>query len=314
MVVACGSVVGALLGAVGSQRACWLAIRHGRWPVVVWMIGGAARGRPVAAEAGRAAGWADAVADRFSARDAVGARGPLLESPHLIGHRGGELLAPPGPRQRFVVEQQHRPGGVRLEATGLDVGLEVQHNPFVAEADAEVLKASIAASGLRQDVVELIVEHRGGVTGGGPQKGFATPGAMIVVEHPPVRDRVAQLHRARRDGVPLEVVALAVDAPQLPRLAAGMILAHQHLDPRREPHEAAVEVAGDPFPPGLRDALRRLRGVVPLMLAEQYDLGAMILAAQKPRLLSFTQRSPEVGCGRLPSAAARAPSARPGGA
>jgi hypothetical protein len=80
-----------------------------------------------------------------------------------------------------------------------------------------------------------------------------------------------------------------------------MILAHHHLDPRREPHEAAIEVAGDPFPPGLRDALRRLRGVVPLMLAEQYDLGAMILAAQKPRLLSFAQRSPEVRAAVCPA-------------
>jgi transposase len=52
----------------------------------------------------------------------------------------------------------------------------------------------------------------------------------------PERDRVAQLHRARRDGVPLEVVALAVDAPQLPRLAAGN-------DPRAPPPRPAPGAA-----------------------------------------------------------------------
>ena len=48
------------------------------------------------------------------------------------------------------------------------------------------------------------------------------------------------------------------------------------------------------MPPGVGDALRRLRGVVPLVLAEQNDLGAVSLAAQKPRLLRFGERSPEV--------------------
>ena len=54
------------------------------------------------------------------------------------------------------------------------------------------------------------------------------------------------------------------------------------------------------MPAGVGDALRRLRGVVPLVLAEQHDLGAVILAAQKPRLLRLAQRPPEVGAAVLP--------------
>ena len=115
-----------------------------------------------------------------------------------------------------MVEQQQRPGGVALEATGVDLGLEVQDDSLVAEADAEVLKASVPASGLRQHVVELIAEHGGGVTGRGPQRRFAPPGAMVVVEHPPAHDRVAQLHGTCRDGVSLEVVLLAVDVRSCP--------------------------------------------------------------------------------------------------
>ncbi len=174
------------------------------------------------------------------ARPAVGAGGAFLEPQDLLGHRGGELLAPPGRRQWFVVEQQHGAGSVGFETTGLGLRLEVQHHPLVAEADAEVLKAPVAAAGLRQHVVELISEDRCGVTGRGPFNGFATPAAMIVVKQPPVRKRVAQLHRTRRDRAPVEVVPLAVDPPQLPRLAAAKVLAHQQLDPDREAHEAAL--------------------------------------------------------------------------
>ena len=136
-----------------------------------------------------------------------------MESPDLVGHPVGELLAPPGPRQRLVIQQQHRPRRVGLEAIGLDAGLEVQHYTLVAEADAEVLKAPVAASGLRQQFVELITEDRPGVTGASPHAGFATAAAMVVIEHPPVCDGVAQLHRACRDSGPFEVVALAVDPP-----------------------------------------------------------------------------------------------------
>ena len=162
----------------------------------VWMAGSVV-GRSVAAEAVERQDCADAVADRFLARDAVGAGRAFLESEDLLGHRGGELFAPPRPWQRLVVEQQQRPGGVGLETAGVDLRLEVEHNPLVAEADAEVLKASVPASGLRQHVVELVAEHGGDVTARSPQVGFAAPAAMIVVEHPPAHDRVAQLDGAR---------------------------------------------------------------------------------------------------------------------
>ena len=118
-----------------------------------------------------------------------------------------------------MVEQQQRPGGVALQTAGLDVRFEVQYDPFVAEADAEVLKAPVPATGLRQDVVELIAEHGGGVTGRGPERGFAAAGAMVVVEHPPLGDRVAELHGPGRDRALLEVVLLAVDALQLSGLS-----------------------------------------------------------------------------------------------
>ena len=42
------------------------------------------------------------------------------------------------------------------------------------------------------------------------------------------------------------------------------------------------------------DGLGRLRGVVPPVLAEQHNLGAVILAAQEPRLLRVAQRPPVV--------------------
>src|SRR5205807_5346593 len=48
------------------------------------------------------------------------------------------------------------------------------------------------------------------------------------------------------------------------------------------------------------DARRCLGGVVPLVLAEQHDLGAVILAAQKPGLLGFGERSPEVAAAVRP--------------
>ena len=97
------------------------------------------------------------------------------------------------------------------EASGLDVGLEVQDDPFVAEADAEVLKAPVPAAGLRQDVVELVAEHGGDMTARSPEASFAAPATMIVVEHPPVHDRVAQFDGAGVLGALLDVMALAVN-------------------------------------------------------------------------------------------------------
>jgi len=111
-----------------------------------------------------------------------------------------------------VVEQQQSSGGVALQTAGRDVRFEVQDDPFVSEADAEVLKASVPATGLRQDVVELLAEDRGGVTGRGPQRAFAPAGAMIIVEHPPPRDRVTEVHGSGRNRALLEVVLLPVDA------------------------------------------------------------------------------------------------------
>jgi hypothetical protein len=83
---------------------------------------------------------------------------------------------------------------------------------------------------------------------------------MVVIEHPPTCDRVAQLRGPCGDGVPLEVALLTVDP--------------SHFDLGRKPQEAAVGVARDPVPATVADAVRRLCCVVPLMLAKQHDLGA----------------------------------------
>ena len=48
------------------------------------------------------------------------------------------------------------------------------------------------------------------------------------------------------------------------------------------------------MPSGVGDTLGRLRGVVPLVLAEQHYLGAVILAAEKLWLLRVAQRPPIV--------------------
>ena len=47
-----------------------------------------------------------------------------------------------------------------------------------------------------------------------------------------------------------------------------------------ELHEAAVEVAGDPLPAAVGDTVRGMGGVVALVLAEEHDLGAVVLSAQ----------------------------------
>ena len=75
---------------------------------------------------------------------------------------------------------------------------------------------------------------------------------MVVVEHPPVGDRVAQLHGPGRNRALLEVVLLAVDALQLSGLVAAALFAHEHLDLFGEAQEAGVEVAGDPVPASRR--------------------------------------------------------------
>ena len=188
------------------------------------------RCRSVAAEAVQRQDCADAVADRFLSGDSVGAGGAFLESEDLLGHRGGELFAPPRPWQRLVVKQQQRASRVRLQASALDLGLEVQDDPFVAEADAEVLKAPVPAAGLRQHVVELVAEDGGGVTARSPEASFAAPATMIVVEHPPVHDRVAQFDRARIPGALLDVMALAVNLSKLSGLAAIVVVAGEHFD------------------------------------------------------------------------------------
>ena len=55
-----------------------------------------------------------------------------------------------------MVEEEHGAGGVGLQALRFDVGLEVDDDAFVAEADAEVLQASVPAAGLGEVVVELV--------------------------------------------------------------------------------------------------------------------------------------------------------------
>jgi len=64
--------------------------------------------RASAADAIQAHQRCDAAADRVLARSAVGDRGVLLEPQDLLGHRCRELLTPPRPWQRFVVDQTRR--------------------------------------------------------------------------------------------------------------------------------------------------------------------------------------------------------------
>jgi len=173
-----------------------------------------------------------------------------------------------------MVEQQQRPRGVGFQPTDLDLRLEMQHDAFVAETDPEVLKAPVPASGRRQPVVELIAEDGRSVTGRSPQRGFAASAVMVVIEHPPACDRVAQLHRSSGDGVPLDVELLTVDPSEMSGLEA-VLLAHEHFDLGGEAQEVAVEVVRDPVPASVAGAVRRLRCVVPLMLAEQHDLRAL---------------------------------------
>ncbi len=59
-----------------------------------------------------------------------------------------------------MIEQEHGAGGVGLQALRFDVRFEVNDDAFVAEADAEVLQAPVAAAGLGNTVVELVAVDR----------------------------------------------------------------------------------------------------------------------------------------------------------
>ena len=83
----------------------------------------------------------------------------------------------------------------------------------------------------------------------------------------------------------------------------------EHLDLFGEAQEAAVEVAGDPLPATVADAVRGLGGVVALMPAEQHDLGAVVLSAQQPRLVLLVEWSPEVAAPVRPALGLEAPAA-----
>ncbi len=208
-----------------------------------------------------------------------------------------------------MIEQEHGAGGVGLQALRFDVRFEVNDDAFVAEADAEVLQAPVATAGLGNMVVELVAVDRDDVSAGGPRCGFAAAGAVVVVEHPPARDRIAQLNNAAADGPALDVKALAVHMVELSGLVAAVVLADEHFYSVWELAEAAVEVAGDPVLAGVGQALRRLGGVVALVVAEQHDLGAVVLAAQQPRLVVLVQRPPVVGVAVGPGLGFEAPAA-----
>jgi len=101
---------------------------------------------------------------------------------------------------------------------------------------------------------------------------------MVVVEHPPAGDGVAQLLGSGCNRALLEVVLFPLDVLQLSRLA--LLVADEHLDLLGESQEAAVEIAGDPSSTGVDDTFGGLDGVVALVPAEQHDLGAVVLSAQ----------------------------------
>jgi hypothetical protein len=62
-----------------------------------------------------------------------------------------------------VVYEQQRAGGVGLKAPWPNAGLDVEHDALVAEADPEVLEASVPTAGLRQELIQLVIEDRRGV-------------------------------------------------------------------------------------------------------------------------------------------------------
>ena len=107
----------------------------------------------------------------------------------------------------------------------------MQYDPLVAEADAEVLKAPVPASGLRQDVVELVAEARRRRDRSRPTAWLRAAGARWSSSSTH-QCAIASLssHDARRDRALLEVVLLAVDALQLSGLVVAVLLADEHLD------------------------------------------------------------------------------------
>ena len=121
--------------------------------------------------------------------------------------------------------------------------------------------------------------------------------AVIIVQQPPVAERVGELERARGDGLLFEVVALAVDAAKRAAVSAAGAraeLPYEELAMLGQGREAPVEVAGDPGAACFGDTVRRPGRVVTARLSEEHDLGAVIRSAQNPRLLAFGERPPEV--------------------
>jgi hypothetical protein len=163
----------------------------------------------------------------------------------LLGHFAG----PSDPGKGVMVEQQEAPGRVRLDAVRLDDGLEIQNDPLVPKPDPEVLKALVAAADRRQLVVELALEERRSVPGRTPLARLSPAPFVIVVQQPPVADRVLKLDAPARHGTAFELGELSADAPQGPGILptlAGRVPAHEHLDVVGDGEEAAVEIPGEP--------------------------------------------------------------------
>ena len=87
----------------------------------------------------------------------------------------------------------------------------------------------------------------------------------------------------------------------------AVLFADEHLDLGGEAQEAGVEVAGDPVPASVADAFRGSGGVVALVLAEEHDLGAVVLAAEQPGFVLLVERAPEVPAPVRPALGLEAP-------
>ncbi len=130
----------------------------------------------------------------------------------------------------------------------------------------------------------------------GPGGGVASPGSGILVEHPPVHARVAQLDRPGGAPSLFEMMPLPEDLLELAAVTphVSLVWPYQQLELVGQSQEARVQIARDPALAAFGDALGRLCGVVALVLAEQHHLGAVRAAAQRPRLLALRERAPEV--------------------
>jgi hypothetical protein len=157
------------------------------------------------------------------------------------------------------------------------------------------------------------LEDGGSVPGGGPQESFVAAAAVVVVEDPPMHEGVGELQGPGGMGAAVEMGPLARDRTQRAGPAAAaldlMPLADQDFDLVGQGEEAGVEIAGDPVRAGLGDAVGRLGGVVAGRVAEQDDLGAVVLAAQKPGLVVLSQGAPVVGAAVAPALRLKAPAA-----